>query len=786
MEGVASFFSALMPSNLPLLITAVLALGVGGVLCASARGAKVGVLFLQATVFLFIYLAGRYMTMESGDAQLAYSWALITSIGVLCLPIALYHYVSSLVEVAAERRLFLAFNWTFALVMVVMNLMTGFLYSGVSLYEFGFVPQYSEWGRLNSAWTLMVMAVVLFDFVQQYRRSARGSLRQNRIRAFFLAQLWIFVLYVDSIASHGIPMPQLGWVAVFAYVSQMVRATSRYRFVDITPAFAAQKVMDTVGEAILVMDRDGEVRVANVAAGELLGRSKDVLVGALAEVLLPQLSKVELDRLLGSREGDAAEQEFELTLRDQPRVMAMHVARLEGRGIEGGYVCSLRDVSRQKQVERQLRYESLHDALTGLPNRVAFQAQLEFHLQEQGDSAELAVLFIDLNGFKQINDTYGHRAGDEVLATVARRLQRACPEESLVSRLAGDEFAVLLPSGESSEQAAQGISDALTSPVNIEQGQITVGASIGISHAGGSESDSALALLKDADYAMYKAKSQGGGFQVFDGSMRGKTARRAVLEAALREAMAEDQMATWYQPVVDVSGETELNQMEALLRWEHPERGVVEAGEFIEVAENSPMILELGQHALGNVCQFLRRWLQTAPGQAIRVSCNISEMELAQADLPERLTQTLHYYGVPAECIELEITERATIGSYDEALARLRQLGVRLVIDDFGRGVSSLSRLAALPVDAIKIDRGFIAEITQSSAQRAVVKTILALGRELKLDVIAQGVETPEQSIALKEMGCNLQQGLLFGEALEPMNVVARSQFKPSNGLRVH
>ena len=788
MDGVAAFFSALVPSNVPIMITAILAIAVGGILCATTRGARVGVLFLQATVFLSIYLAGRYMTLESATPRAAYTWGLITSIGVLCAPIALYHYVAYLVDVAQERRLFIVFNWLFAIFMVVLNLMSGFLYSGVTLYEFGYVPQYTEWGRVTSAWTLMVIAVVFLDFSLQYRGAAAGSLRRHRIRAFFMAQLWIFPLYVDSIASHNTPMPQLGWVAVFIYVSQMVRAVARYRLVDITPAFAAQKVLDTVSESILVLDAEGEVRVANTSAAELLGRSVDVLVGALAEGLLPQLRKSELDRALGSAEGGKVEQEFELSTQGHMRVMAMHVSRLQGQGIEGGYVCSLRDVSRQKQVERQLRYESLHDGLTGLPNRVAFQAQLEFQLKEQAGEVEVAVLFIDLNDFKKINDTYGHRAGDDVLATVARRLQRACPEESLVSRLAGDEFAVLLHSGDDAEQAATDISESLAEPVSIEHGNINVSASIGISHAGGDskESDSALALLKDADYAMYKAKSQGGGFQVFDRSMRGKTAARAVLEGALREAMAKDEMATWYQPVVDVTGDSGLNRMEALLRWEHPERGIVEAGEFIEVAENSPMILELGQHALGNVCQFLRRWLQSAPNQPIRVSCNVSEMELAQEDLPERLTQTLHYYGVPAECIELEVTERATTGSYDKNITRLRSMGVRLVIDDFGRGVSSLSRLSSLPVDAIKIDRSFIREITRVPAQKAVVKTILALGRELNLEVIAQGVETPEQSLALRELGCNLQQGLLFGEALEPMNAVARSQLKPGNGLSMH
>lgn len=520
MDIVIEVLSAIMPSNLPILITALLAIAVGGILCASTHGAKVGLLFLQATVFLFIYLAGRYLTLEANNPSTAFSWAQVTSIGVLCAPIALYHYVAQLVDVASERRVFIAFNWIFALCLVVLNLMTGFLYSGVLEYSFGYVPQYSEWGSINSAWTVMVMAVVILDFVLQYRSASVGSLRRRRFRACFMAQLWVFPLYIDSISSHGIALPQIGWFAVFMFIAQMASAVSRYRFVDITPAFAAQKVMDTVGEAILVLDAEGEVRVANKAVGELLQRSPDALVGRQAEQLLPQLGRMALDRTLAESGGEAAEQEFELQQNNGLRVMAMHVTRLGGADIEGGYVCSLRDVSRQKQVEQQLRYESLHDALTGLPNRVAFQAQLEFQLKEQGNK-NLAVLFIDLNGFKKINDSYGHRAGDEVLATVARRMLRACPNDAVVSRLAGDEFAVLLLESGHSTQTAQAIANELLKPMNIEQGQITVGASIGISHARGDTGDSALALLKNADHAMYQAKGNGGGFEVFDESKQG-------------------------------------------------------------------------------------------------------------------------------------------------------------------------------------------------------------------------------------------------------------------------
>lgn len=524
MELIVEVLTALMPSNLPILITAILAIAVGGILCASTHGAKVGLLFLQATVFLFIYLAGRYLTLEASNPITAFSWAQVTSIGVLCAPIALYHYVAHLVDVASERRVFIAFNWCFALTLVVLNLMTGFLYSGVLNYSFGYVPQYSEWGSLNSAWTVMVMIVVMLDFILQYRSAAVGSLRRRRIRACFLAQLWVFPLYIDSIASHAVALPQIGWFAVFMFIAQMARAVSRYRFVDITPAFAAQKVMDTVGEAILVLDAEGEVRVANKAAGELLQCSTDALVGTQAERLLPQLGRLALDRTLAASPGDRAEQEFELQQGNSQRVMAMHVARLGGVDMEDGYVCSLRDVSRQKEIEQQLRYESLHDALTGLPNRVAFQAQLEFQLKEQANK-NLAVLFIDLNGFKKINDNHGHRAGDEVLSTVARRMLRACPDDAVVSRLAGDEFAVLVMESGQSKQTAQAISDELLKPMNIEQGQVTVGASIGISHARGDHSDSAVALLKNADYAMYQAKDEGGGYQVFDGSKRGAFAR---------------------------------------------------------------------------------------------------------------------------------------------------------------------------------------------------------------------------------------------------------------------
>lgn len=767
LNAVIAILQWLTPSNVPILLTAVLALGVGAVICANTRGARVGILFFQATIFLAIYLFGRYMTLEASAPGLAYSWALITSIGVLGAPIALYQYVAHMVGVAKERRLFIAVNWLFAIALMVLNLMTGFLYTHVQAFPFGYVPQYSDWGQLNSTWTVMVMAVVVLDFLQQYWRASQGSLRKHRIMAFFLAQLWVFFLYVDSIASHNIAMPQLGWLAVLMYVSMVARASKRYRLVDITPAFAAQKVMDTAGEAILVLDAEGEVRVANLAAGILFGRSQDVLVGTHASLLTPKLRVSELSKASSER----AATEFELDRGHQSKVMAMHVGRLDGEGIEGGYVCSLRDVTHQKQVERQLRYESLHDSLTGLPNRVAFQAQLEFQLNEQEHEAHIAVLFIDLNGFKKINDRYGHRVGDIVLATVARRLERVCADDALVSRLAGDEFAVLLPGGADAEAMAQRMADGLAEPIMADDKQVSISASIGISYAG-SEGDTALALIKDADYAMYRAKSKGGGFSVFDRSMRGKPARRAVIESEIREAMQAGDLATWYQAVVDVSGRSNERRMEALLRWTHPEKGVIEAKEFIEVAENSPMILEMGQHALGNVCQFLRHCKKDSPDTPVRVSCNLSEIELAQADLPERLVQTLKYYSLEARCLEVEITERVAVETDPAMLMRLSELGVGIVIDDFGVGGSSLARLAGLPVSAIKLSYSFSGEIVDSAAHRAVVKAVLALAKDLKVDVIAQGVENQAQSDAFKAMGCYLQQGLLFGEAIKPVDVV--------------
>ena len=772
---VIAILQWLTPSNAPILVTAILALGVGAVICANTRGAQVGVLFFQATIFLSIYLVGRYMTLEADSPGVAYSWALITSIGVLGAPIALYQYVAHMVGVAKERHLFIAVNWLFAIVLIVANLMSGFLYTHVEHFPFGYVPQYSEWGQLNSTWTIMVMAVVVLDFLQQYWRAAQGSLRKHRILAFFMAQLWIFFLYIDSVASHNIPMPQLGWLSVLMYVAMVARASKRYRLVDITPAFAAQKVMDTAGEAILVLDAEGEVRVANLAAGILFGRSQDVLVGTHASLLTPKLRISELNKATNEK----AVTEFELDRGHQSKVMAMHVGRLDGDGIEGGYVCSLRDVTHQKQVERQLRYESLHDSLTGLPNRVAFQAQLEFQLNEQEKEEHIAVLFIDLNGFKKINDQHGHRVGDIVLATVARRLERACAEDALVSRLAGDEFAVLLPSGANAEGMAQRIADSLAEAIEADEKQVNISASIGISYAGG-EGDTALALIKDADYAMYRAKSQGGGFSVFDRSMRGKPARRAVIESEIREAMQAGDMATWYQSVVDVSGRCKARRMEALLRWNHPEKGVIEAKEFIEVAENSPMILEMGQHALGNVCQFLRHCKLESPDAPVRVSCNLSEVELAQNDLPERLIQTLKYYGLDADCLEVEITERVAVEADPDMLQRLADVGVGVVIDDFGMGGSSLSRLASLPVSAIKLSYSFSREIVDSTPHRAVVKAVLALAKDLEIDVIAQGVETQAQSDAFQSMGCYLQQGLLFGEAVKPLDVVLAEVAEPA------
>ena len=434
-----------------------------------------------------------------------------------------------------------------------------------------------------------------------------------------------------------------------------------------------------------------------------------------------------------------------------------------------GVFCVARNVTGRREAERQLAHQALHDSLTGLANRVLFMDRLDQALARlQRHASPLALLFVDLDHFKVVNDSLGHAAGDDVLVQAAERLRRTLRPTDTIARFGGDEFVILCEDAAGraeAEEIAGRISVALARPFKISGQEVVLTASTGIVIANDTHTDSG-ALLRDADTAMYRAKERGrANSQVFDNSMRMRAVQRLELETALRQAIDSNELRVLYQPQVRLS-DARVVACEALVRWAHPERGLIDPAAFIPIAEESGLIIPLGQWVLDHVVADMAR-----SGISLPVSVNVSPRQLADPDFVDNVRDTVAAAGIDAGELCLEVTESALFSDPDTALLRLsalRAIGVRLAIDDFGIGFSSLWHLRQVPeVDLLKIDRAFISEIGHNRKDSAIVGAVIVMAGSLGMDIVAEGIETQDQAEELRAMGADFGQGWFFGRPRE-------------------
>ena len=437
----------------------------------------------------------------------------------------------------------------------------------------------------------------------------------------------------------------------------------------------------------------------------------------------------------------------------------------------------LADALERQAVEDAIRERAVHDPLTGLPNRVLFVDRLEHALARLGRQKALAaILFLDLDHFKLVNDSLGHHIGDELLAAAAPRLKHALRGSDTVARFGGDEFGILLEDIASERDAietAERIAATFARPFVLSGSEHFVTTSIGIALASGGER--ADELIRDADAAMYRAKERGRArYEVFDEGMRGRAIARLRMENDLRRALERGQLRLEYQPVVSLANFSIVG-VEALLRWRHPERGEIPPSEFIPIAEENGLIEPIGRWVLESACRQAAQWYASRPDSApIAMSVNLSAVQVARRTLPDVVGSALSGAGLDPACLSLEITETVMVRDADgltAVLDALKALGVRLVLDDFGTGYSSLSYLTRLPLDVLKVDRSFVDGLGNEPRDTAITETIIAMSRALSMDVVAEGVETSEQVNELTRLGCTLAQGFHFSPAVPALEI---------------
>jgi diguanylate cyclase (GGDEF)-like protein/PAS domain S-box-containing protein len=526
-------------------------------------------------------------------------------------------------------------------------------------------------------------------------------------------------------------------------------------------------------DTLIVVSPEGLIEAVNPATCALLGYEEHELANQPMKKILKESDSFFSSRSSALKKAGGI-RNVEKTYRAKngssiPVLFSASVMRFEDGEIQG-IVCLAQDITERKRAEETIRHLAYHDHLTGLPNRRLFQDRFIVALaQAQRANEPLALMSIDLDRFKLVNDTLGHAVGDQLLQEVARRLSQVVRAGDTLARLGGDEFSLLMPRTSRVEDAAkvaEKIKEAFQAPFRIDGQEVHVTASVGISlypFDGDAEQ-----LLTHADAAMYRAKELGrNNYQLYTKVMDSKPLRRLTLENGLHNALARNEFLVYYQPQADI--ETgEIVGVEALVRWQHPEKGLVLPQEFIPWAEDTGLILPLGEWVLHTACAEARTW-QEKGLPAIRVAVNLSARQFQQSDLSEMIARICEETRLDPSCLELEITESIAMqnGSLTiDVLRRLRELGIRIGIDDFGTGYSSLSNLKNFPIDTLKIDQSFVRDLTTDANDAAIATTVIAMAHSLNLKVIAEGVETAEQLAFLKERGCHEIQGHLISKPL--------------------
>jgi diguanylate cyclase (GGDEF)-like protein/PAS domain S-box-containing protein len=535
----------------------------------------------------------------------------------------------------------------------------------------------------------------------------------------------------------------------------------------------AQGYLDIAGALILVADPDGTISLANREFEGVLGYTPDELVGRPFPDLVPpserEACREAIRRLARGEDGETRHEGIVLTKDGHERIVSWRSRALRDEG--GAVVGSLhsgQDVTDRRAAEEQVAYLAYHDALTGLPNRALLREHLDLAVARgRRHGRSVALLYLDLNNFKLVNDSLGHAAGDELLQRIAERLRAATRASDLLARHGGDEFLLLLTDLDGTgagpaEAAAANLAQALEEPFHIQGAEFQVGAAVGISLFPADAEDPDR-LLQHADAAMYQAKRSERASLALYASRSGDPLERLSLTARLRRALERDELELHYQPIVRLADGV-VTRREALLRWREPDRGLLLPADYLPVAEDTGLIEPIGDWALAELCRQGAAWRDA--GQGVPLAFNVSPLQLRRRDFAARVESALAAHDLKPELVCVEIAESGAMPVIDRiepVLRELRTLGLSVAFDDFGAGYSSLHRLRGLPVDILKIDRSFLRDVGHDAQARATVEAIVRLAAALGMEAVAEGVETDVQRRFLVEAGCRLGQGFVFG-----------------------
>jgi diguanylate cyclase (GGDEF)-like protein/PAS domain S-box-containing protein len=775
MHGYASNALALS-----LALTAATVIAVGLAIALRERFSRVGWLHLYLACAAGGYQAALAAVVLAEDEALALQWMRFGTFAALLIAPLAYHFGCTVSGQRLAQRRGLVAVWVATALLALFHA-AGMLFSGLHRYDWGAYGAYTTIGWLFVLLTGGTVALALRVYWSEYRNRSRSLASQRALRlgcALLIGSLAV----VDFLPALGFNVYPVGGLALLSAGLLNAHTMWRYRLVEITPAYAADQLMDSMSDGVLMIDRDGVVRLVNPAAAEILGVDRANLVNRLppatlaTEVLgwqqLPFFPST--DMALGERSY--------VTPDGTPRVLDVSVVLMRDYGLEPAVaVIGLRDITATVHAQEQIERLAYYDPLTHLPNRLLLRDRFgDAIARAKRANGMAATLFMDLDRFKQINDTLGHDAGDMLLKAVAERIG-ACVREtdwllrgsemsnsSMLARLGGDEFVVLLSPiarPEDAAKVASRILEALARPVSLKRGaEVTSGASIGISiypHDG----DEPETLMKKADLAMYQAKEAGRNtYRFHDEAMNASMLKRTDLHNSMRRGLHRSEFLLHYQPQVACRSR-EIAGLDAQVFWRHPQHGLMPAAEFVSASEDSSVVVPLTEWVVRSACMQLRAWVaQGLP--TLYLSLTLPPGAAERGDLPRLVRDSLEQAGVDPGLVMVSLrggpNQRDALRTRD-AMQTLHSMGARLVLDDFGSGDMTLSSLSQYPLGMVRFESSFLRGLARDGDLASVTRSLISVVHALNLGVIVTGVDNAAQAAFLREAACDLAQGAAFG-----------------------
>jgi len=776
---------------LPLALTAAIVVGMGLAIALRERFTRVGRLHLVLSGAVGCFQACMAGALLAQEETLALRWMQYAGFCALLIAPLSYLFACTLVGQRSAQRRGLMGVWTATAVLAVCHA-AGLLFTGAHRYEWGVYPAFGAVGWMFGVLTAGTMLVAVRLYWGQYRANRRGSLASQRGLLLAVALLIGSLAMLDFLPAFGVEVYPLGGTALLAAALLIAFTIWRYRLVEISPAYAADQLMDSMSDGVLMIDRDGLVRLVNPAASEILGIDRDVLLNRLppatlaTEVLgwqqLPFFPST--DMALGERPY--------VTPEGTQRVLDVSVVLMRERGLEpAAATIGLRDITATVQAQEQIERLAYYDPLTHLPNRLLLRERFGDAISRAKRAHGMAAtLFMDLDRFKQVNDTLGHDAGDMLLKAVAERIT-ACVREtdwllrgaettnsSMLARLGGDEFVLLLSPiarPEDAAKVASRILEALARPISLKRNaEVTSGASIGISiypHDG----EDPETLMKKADLAMYEAKESGRNlFRFHDEAMNAAMLRRTDLHNSMRRGLNRSEFLLHYQPQV-ACRTREIAGLDAQVFWRHPQHGLLPAAEFISASEDSSVVVPLTEWVVRSACMQLRAWVAMGL-PTLYLSLTLPPGAAERGDLSRLVRDSLQQAGVDPGLVMVSL--RGGPNARDasrtrEAMQALQATGVRQVLDDFGSGEITLAGLSQYPLGMVRFESAFLRGLARDGDVAGVTRTLIAMVHALNLGVIITGADSPAQAAFLRDAACDLAQGTAFGAPVPAEDVPA-------------